>query len=243
MIETVASILGRCHDSTTNISPTILYSEGWMTRLLVAVSIDAGIHFQDIDFSRIQNWYSEGLLSSPFLPRTRTDRLAEGYTHTDMALGDFTVDSSVRGDISITGSEGIFGVIEAKMGSRLSPGTKHVPVYNQASRNLACIAFNTLSTRHRIFFIVAAPEKKIEEHEMRKQVDMKVMLAQIANRFDLYERQSPVYALKEEVLRRAGQCVCSVISYESWLERLGPHGSYSPLVEFKERCYAFNKIA
>lgn len=242
MIQTIANILSRCSNSTSNISPTILYNEGWMTRLLVAVSIDTGIQFQDIDFGKIQYWYSEGLLSSPFLAKTRTDTLAEGYTHADMTLGDFMVDSSNRGDISIKGSDGIFGVIEAKMGSKLSAGTKNAPNYNQASRNLACIAFNTLSTSHNIFFFVVAPEKKIAEHEIRQQVNLNVMLEQIANRFDSYDRSSHVYTLKQKVLQRASSCACSVISYESWLDKLTTHSSYSSLVEFKERCYAFNRI-
>jgi hypothetical protein len=242
MIQTIANILGRCHDTTTNISPTILYNEGWMTRLLVSWSIDAGIRFQGIDFGEIKNWYSEGLLSSPFLPRSRTDTLAEGYTHADMTLGDFEVDAANRGDISVKASEGIFGVIEAKMGSRLSAGTKNAPSYNQASRNLACIAFNTLTTNHNIFFIVIAPEQKIEEHAIRQQVDLKVMLDQIGNRFDSYEKNSHVYSLKEKVIQRASACVCSVHSYESWLEKLNTHSAYSSLVEFKNKCYIFNKI-
>ena len=213
-----------------------------MTRLLVSVSIDAGIQFQGIDFGKIKKWYSEGLLSSPFLPRSRTDTLAEGYTHADMALGEFDVDASNRGDISIKSSEGTFGVIEAKMGSRLSTGTKNAPSYNQASRNVACIAFNTLSTNHNIFFFVVAPEQKIEEHEIRQQVDLKVILEKISNRFDSYEKNSHIYSLKEKVLERASTCVCSVHSYESWLEKLNSHSAYSSLVEFKNRCYIFNKI-
>jgi hypothetical protein len=242
MIQAVADILSRCHDTTTNISPTILYNEGWMTRLLVSVSIDVGIRFQGIDFAEIRKWYSEGLISSPFLPRSRTDTLAEGYTHADMALGDFEVDASNRGDISIKGSDGIFGVIEAKMGSRLSAGTKNAPSYNQASRNLACIAFNTLTTNHNIFFFVVAPEQKIDEHEIRQQVDLKVMLDQISNRFDSYEKNSHVFSLKEKILKRASACVCSVYSYEAWVEKLNNHTAYSSLVEFKNRCYIFNKI-
>lgn len=243
MIQAIAGILGKCHETTTNMTPTSLYNEGWMTRLLVIASIESKTLIQDIDFDKIQNWYSEGLLSSPFLARTRTDKLAEGYTHADMALGDFTVNSHERGDILIKGTEGIFGIIEAKMGSRLSSGTKNVPDYSQASRNLACIAFNTLSTNHEIFFYVAAPEKKIEEYQIRKNVNLNTMLEQIQKRFVLYKEDNLVYAKKEPILERASQCKCAVISYESWLDRLSSFSSYSSLVEFKNRCYKFNRIA
>ena len=45
MIETVASILSSCGTPKTNICPTILYNEGWMTRLLVSISTRHNIFF------------------------------------------------------------------------------------------------------------------------------------------------------------------------------------------------------
>ncbi|MDY6950235.1 MAG: hypothetical protein SWE60_01875 [Thermodesulfobacteriota bacterium] len=242
MIDAVDQILSRCSTPQTNINPTILFNEGWMTRLLVEVSKNAGIQIGSIDFGKIRHWYSEGLLSSPFLARSRNDYLAEGYTHADMALGDFRVNSANRGDISVEGSVGLFGVIEAKMGSPLSAGTKNAPDYNQASRNLACIAFNTLSSEHDIFFAVIAPEKKIAEHGIEAQVDPSRMTNQIAERFEMYDRNSKVYALKEKVLARANSCACLVLSYESWIEALAGHLAYRHLREFREKCYLFNRI-
>lgn len=242
MIENVSAILSRCSTAGTNISPTILYNEGWMTRLLVEVSIDAQLKLADIDFDNIGYWYSEGLLSSPFLARSRQDNLAEGYTHADMALGDFRVDSANRGDITIEGASGVFGVIEAKMGSQLSAGTKNAVEYDQASRNLACIAFNTLSTEYRIFFGVVAPRKKIEENEMDLQVSVSRMVEKIARRFDMYDVDSEVHALKERVLDRAQRCSCFVISYESWIDALANHNAHADLEDFKNQCYRFNRI-
>ena len=242
MIETVTRILSRCSTPKTNICPTILYNEGWMTRLLVSISTDAGLQFNGIDFSNIRHWYSEGLLSSPFLARNRSDCLAEGYTHADMALGDFRVDASNRGDITIEGTDGIFGVIEAKMGSPLSAGTKNAPEYDQASCNLACIAFNTDSTRHNIFFGVAAPEKKIEQYGIKAQVDLRRMTDRIDQRFEMYDKDSDVYALKAKVLERARSCSCFVVSYEAWIEALEGHKDHFHLCEFLKRCYEFNRI-
>ena len=242
MINIVASILSRCSTNVTNLRPTLLYNEGWMTRLLVATSINLKIRVQSVDFGGIQHWYSEGLLSSPFLARHRGDKLAEGFTHTDMAIGDFHVDSSNRGDIKVKGSRGLFGIIEAKMGSQLSPRTKNAPNYNQASRNLACIAFNTLKTKHDIFFAVAAPEKKMTEHDIRKLVNPQSMLNQIAERFEAYDKASDVYALKDQVLKRAGQCNCMVISYESWIAEFSCHVIQAQLNEFLHCCYKYNRI-
>jgi len=242
MIDTVSQILSRCSTPETNICPTILYNEGWMTRLLVEVSIQAQPNISAIDFGSIRHWYSEGLLSSPFLARSRRDQLAEGYTHADMALGDFHVDSSNRGDISIQGTDGIFGVIEAKMGSQLSAGTKNAPDYDQASRNLACIAFNTLSTKHRIFFAVAAPQTKIDEYGIENTINVTVMVNKIAQRFEMYDRDSNIYALRERVIDRARACTCFALSYESWIAALADHETHQYLDQFRKHCYAFNRI-
>ena len=73
-------------------------------------------------------------------------------------------------------------------------------------------------------------------------VDLQAMLDQICARFDSYDRSSSVFALKENVLDRAKTCTCSVVSYESWLDALSGISDYSALVEFKERCYKFNRI-
>jgi len=239
MIDRVTEILSKCGTAQTNIPPTLLYNEGWMTRLLVSGSIEYAIRLESIDFGNIRNWYSEGLLSSPFLASNRGDKLAEGYTHTDMALGDFTLK---RGGIKVEGSIGLFGVIEAKMGSPLSSGTKNAPNYNQASRNLACMAFNTRNTKHELIFAVAAPEVKIEEHGIATQVEVQTMLAQISERFDMYDRDSEEYALKDKVLQRASQCSCMVISFESWIDAFAGHDIHSSLVAFQKHCYDFNKI-
>jgi hypothetical protein len=86
MLNSIDEILDNCHTQRTNMSPTLLYNEGWMIRVLVAASIEKGLNFSEISFSEIDHWYSEGLLSSPFLPQIRKDVLAEGYTHADMAI-------------------------------------------------------------------------------------------------------------------------------------------------------------
>ena len=213
-----------------------------MTRLLVEASIGARLKLVELDFGAIQHWYSEGLLTSPFLPRWRGDSLAEGHTHADLALGDFWVDVSRRGDITVSGDAGTFGVIEAKMRSRLTAGTKNAPHYDQACRNLCCIAFNTLATAHDIFFAVAAPQAKVDQHGLDDHLQLDGMLKKIDTRFEMYERDSPVRALKESILERASRCSCFILTYERWLDALTDHEVYQELREFKDLCYSFNRI-
>ena len=244
MLNIISEILEGCKTKNSNICPTILYNEGWMTRLLVKISINAKLKLRSVDFGKIRHWYSEGLLSSPFLKRNSKDKLAEGYTHADMALGDFHIDPLNRGIIRINGKNGIFGVIEAKMGSNLSQGTRNAPRYDQASRNLACIAFNTIKTSHRIFFAVVAPEKKIEEYEIEKQVNISTIARKIYKRFEMYKTDPKVYAYKEPLLNRVQKSTCLVLSYETWLKALKDSHCehYSILNKFKNLCYKYNKI-
>jgi len=242
MIQSVSKILERCISSETNINPTILYNEGWMIRLLVELSKQEKLKLPHVDFGCISNWYSEGLLSSPFLARRKHDKLAEGYTHTDIALGDFHVDPSNKGDIVMDGEDGIFGVIEAKMGSKLSSGTANAPEYDQASRNLACIAFNTLYTKHDLYFAVAAPAEKILEHRFSDMVDVSRMVSKIAQRFDMYRDDHEVSSVKNQVLDRARGCTCFTISYEAWISEIKGRKERTFLNEFKEQCYKFNRI-
>ena len=54
MIDAVAQILERCGTPQTNVFPTILYNEGWMTRLLVEVSKNSGLRLSNIDFAKIR---------------------------------------------------------------------------------------------------------------------------------------------------------------------------------------------
>jgi len=243
MIKKVMKILEKAHTEGTNIPPTLLYNEGWMIRLLVEQSIENKVSIGELDFSKISKWYSEGLLSSPFLQRYRGDKLAEGYTHVDVVFGDFGITPFERGDIHVNAQGKILGIIEAKMGSSLSSGTKNQSNYNQASRNLACLAFNALNTDHKLYFIVVAPEEKIKEYGFKEIVNLEYMIPQIENRFDLYkEENDEIFQKKEAVVKRAKSCNCIVLSYEEWLDGLKETDVQNELNVFYHICKKFNKI-
>ena len=215
-MKNLLEIINTLDSNKPNINPTEIYNEGWMTRLLVYESIIEKIKLRDIDFKSISYWTSEALISSPFV---KTKKYKEGYTHADMALGDFSVDFTERGEIKISKSAKVFGIIEAKMGSNLSPGTTHFKDYNQASRNLACIAYNTRNIKCEIFFYVVAPEKKLIEHEIKKQIDLKTMLDQISFRFKEYSEEFKKEQQMDLIISKARQCKVQTISYEEWLEK------------------------
>ena len=263
LIEMTSKLLKNCDEEYTNLAPTIFLNEGWMIRFLVGASIGDGLCLNGLDFDQMTHWYSEGLLASPFLPRIRGDQLAEGYTHADIVLGDIHVDVDPKADGAVTpkppkGKIGYLGIIEAKMKSRLSPGTTHAPDYDQASRNLGCLAFNTLGMEHKIFLCIAAPEITLDKHKIREIARKEEMLEKIGKRFEMYGRAisephitptlktayEEIYEKRDAVLERAASATCIVISYEDWLKQLkGVAFDWAEDIQrFYSQCLEYNRV-
>lgn len=238
-MNSINDIIKSIHTNQPNVNPTEIYNEGWMTRLLVYHSIEKKIKLKTIDFGKIKNWTSEALISSPFI-HAKNNR--EGYTHADMALGDFTVDYEKGGKINIPQSAKTFGIIEAKMGSPLSQGTTHAPNYNQASRNVACIAENTSDTCSSFFYVVA-PEsqmKKVHKNGFCNEdlVQPSVIKDQIAERFDLHNSVNEANPNETSIKTRVPNCRIGTITYEEWLKKLAS----DELDKFYMSCKKWNKI-
>ncbi len=85
-------------------------------------------------------WFFEALLASQFLPERRGDERAECFTHADGLIGHFEVRATERSEAVIHPNAEQFVVIEAKLGNPLSKGVKNAPNFDQAARNVACIA-------------------------------------------------------------------------------------------------------
>jgi len=216
-----------------NINPTEIYNEGWMTRLLVYISIKQKIKLLEyLDFSQIRNWTSEGLISSPFI---LAERNREGYTHADMVLGDFQVNFKERGQIKVLDKAKLFGIIEAKMGSNLSQGTSYVKEYNQASRNLACISYNS-DNSCKTFFGVVAPEIMIKKHRIEKQIRKEFLIRQIKSRYKLSE-----LTIDNELIDRVLKCETFVVSYENWISLLDGKDK-SNVKDFYNNCRIWNRL-
>ena len=113
-------------------------------------------------------WYSEALLPTPFKARFRGDPRAEARTHADGIIGHIAVGSRAKGDVELLSDATQLVVTEAKIHSPLSSGTHNAPTYDQAARNVACIA-ETLSRAGRrppafqsLAFVVIAPRRHID---------------------------------------------------------------------------------
>lgn len=149
---------------------TEVYNEGWMLRLLVAklhdtreglvkALADPGENAAVQTIARLsrRGWCSEGELFPTFK--------GEGTTKADGIVGNITPRLLGSGRNTKWGFEcesGEFRVLEAKMKSPLSAGTKNLKNYDQAARYVGCIAM--MEARHlnktHGGLIVLGPESK-----------------------------------------------------------------------------------
>jgi hypothetical protein len=140
MFDQISRLLMLCDSENTVMPPTIIYNEGWMLRLILDWFSKQEFADHPLSFAKDSRWCSEILLPSPFQPRFRSDPLSEAYTHADGAIGHFTIGRFGTGDINLSQNAKQLVIIEAKMFSKLYSGTKNFKNYDQAARNVACIA-------------------------------------------------------------------------------------------------------
>ncbi|WP_026706664.1 hypothetical protein [Flavobacterium frigidarium] len=245
----IIEIISSIEDNSvyTNIKPTEIYNEGWMTRLLVHYSKQQNIKLKEIDFEKIDNWTSEALLSSPFI---KAAKIREGYTHTDIALGDFKVNYKQNGvgsgKIIINDLAKVFGVIEAKMGSPLSSFTSNAKNYNQATRTITCIAENTKLNCFTFFYVVL-PECKVDKRNkkgitIRDLVKPENIKFQIEKRILDHNESNDVKLIERDVFDKVDKCIVGIITYEEWIELFSDVNIKSTLNDFYSKCKKWNNI-
>lgn len=234
-MKNILKIIKSIDTQEIHLNPTEIYNEGWMTRLLVYHSIQEKLKINGIDFGKINNWTSEALIASPFINEDARPR-KEGYTHADMAIGDFQVDYAASGKIVLNPDAKLFGIIEAKMKSNLSQGTSNASTYNQASRNVACIADLVKDTPCQTFFGVVAPAKTLSRHSISEQIRKENILSQIKGRFEPYSTEFKIKRKMDVILKKAKDCKVWMLSYEDWIASF-------ETVEVKETLHAFYQKA
>jgi hypothetical protein len=156
--------------------PTLIYSEGWMLRLVLHwfQTHEAPGHI--LEFQPGATWFSEALLPSPFRPRHRGDARSEARTHADGVVGHFTIGSAAKADARLLPEASQLVITEAKMHSPLSAGTRNAPMYDQAARNVACMSellsrANVQPSQIRpLAFLVLAPQEHVNEGTIREKL-------------------------------------------------------------------------
>ncbi len=239
----VAELLARCQSDASVLPPTQLYNEGWMLRLVLDWFDRYRTLYHQLSFLPEARWYSEALLPSRFLPQCRGDERAESFTHADGIVGHFSIAPGERGAARLLPQPKQFVVTEAKLGSTLSAGTKNAPEYDQAARNVACMAHMLdgvdLTTIERLGFYVIAPDNQIKAGVFGNLVTKESICRKVDGRVAKYPglRDAWFKGTFEPVLKRID---LSILSWESILGALPTDEESDGIREFYRLCKQFN---
>jgi len=245
MVDAIVRILAGCHVGDATMPPTELYNEGWMLRLVLDWLARNPNVEHVLSFAPGARWYSEALLASRFLPSARNDTRAEGYTHADGVVGHFTIKPGERGEAVPKPDARQFMVLEAKMGSPLSAGTKNAPAYDQAARNVACIAHVIGAaglhpkSLDRLAFYVIAPAAQINARVFGSLMTKASIETKVRQRIAAYEGQCDAW-LDKVFLPTLDHIDLRLLSWEEILAPLEKTAETESLQLFYERCLLFN---
>ncbi len=169
VMDRIQAMMEACITRSRTFPPTILYNESWLLRLILDWFSAHKVANHPLDFLNEAHWFSEAALPSHFLKSPKGTKLAEGWSHADGVIGHFEVGKGHKIDLSFSPRGRQLLVLEAKMFSSLAARTSNVPYYDQAARNIACIA-ETLyranrspSELSRLGFYVLAPATQIDQ--------------------------------------------------------------------------------
>lgn len=246
--ERIRAMLESCATDLPLFPPTLLYNEGWMLRLVLDWFSTHNVPDHPLNFSENTRWFSEALLPSAFLARHKGDRLAESWTHADGVVGHFLVGNGSKAGLSLLPGATHFVVLEAKMFSGLSPSVKNAKYFDQAARNVACIAevFHRANLSPQIAsqvgFYVVAPHSQIERGVFAEAINRGSIQRKVERRVREYagakeqwysEWFQPIYQ-KAEV---------GTVSWEELIAIIGEQESASAdsIEGFYRRCVEFNQ--
>jgi len=249
-IDRIAALLETCGTGNSHFPATDLFNEGWMLRLVLdCLSQNPGID-HDLGFVAGDEWYSEALLPSAFQARYRGDKLSENWTHADGVIGDFVIGANRAGDLTLKADATRIMVTEAKMFSKLSKGVTNAGYYNQAARNIACIAEVVCRAQipveefTDIGFFVLAPESQIRQKVFAEHMTKQSIEANVRQRVAAYEEKTKEAWLTEWFVPVLEKLQIREISWEEIVEliqRLDP-ASGSLVDDFYRKCLEFNRF-
>lgn len=193
MLSRIAHLILAADSPTSPLRTSELFNETWMLRLTLNYLSNIAVDGHPLGFSPQSNWFSEALLASQFLPRTRGDSLSEGWTNADGVIGHFSnPNQTASGELRLWEYAKQFVVIESKMFSGLSSRVTNFAGYDQAARSVACMA--TVLSRGNICpksidqlaFYVVAPQSRIDLGVFGIRVTKESIRERVKERTDAY---------------------------------------------------------
>jgi hypothetical protein len=186
--------------------------------------------------------------------------LGEGFTNADGVIGHFGFSNLTKAALHLKSDARQFIVVEAKMLSNLSAGTKNAVSYNQAARNLACMAAaieqigRAPADFESIGFFAVAPKLDLRQHRgtnLESCLDAGSLRTTVSQRIAAYEAQSRPEARELRVWESKHflplvECLVKtnrlrVLSWEDCIEsiRSADRTAGDELHKFYQRCIAY----
>ena len=156
--ERIVSLLEKA-ETNEYFSPTVLYKEGWMLKIILQILKD-DLEYPPLNFQPEARWFSELKLQSPFHRREgeyardkkeKRTKIAEGDSNLDGVIGHFDIREDTKVGFEFRDGATQFVVIEAKLFSELSEKKFEIKnkegniftkfTYDQAARNVACMVW------------------------------------------------------------------------------------------------------
>lgn len=245
----ISALLQSCDADASFMPPTQLYNEGWMLKLIMDwfASIDVGNDPHQLAVPSGCRWYSEALLPSAFLPQSRGDARAESWTHADGVIGHFEIGNGAKANLTLLKDARHFVVLEAKMYSKLSAGIKNANYFNQAARNVACMAEVMKRARRpatefsALGFYVLAPKTQIQQGIFNEHMSKDSIRNVVEKRVSEYGREREQW-FTENFLPVLARLDIKTISWEELITYLvNRDPDARQLGAFYTRCIDFNK--
>ena len=243
----ITALLSSFNHENPNFKPTEIYNENWLLKLILHQIAVYGKKPFPLAFNPGSIWFSEAQLPTAFKARYRGDPLAEARTNADGVIGHITIGKFGKTDLELKPDSSQFTVVEAKIASQLSSGIRNARYFNQAARNIACMAevFRQAninpSTLERVEFILLAPQSAIEKGVFLAQMKLENIYSVVKQRVFEYDGQLDHW-YSEWFESTANEIQISTISWEHVIEYLQEFNSQSghALSEFYQSCLRFN---
>jgi hypothetical protein len=247
VLDSIHRLIAAAESKPTYFPPTLIYNEGWLLRLVLDWYSRHKLTSHPLIFQPRSTWFSEALLPTPFGPRHRGDSRAESRTHADGIIGHFSIGSSAKADARLLGDATQLIVIEAKIYSPLSAGTRNAPNFDQAARNIACITelLNRVnrppSQMTSLGFFVLAPEAQIKTGVFTSKLDKEHIRVKVQSRAEAFKSELGDWI--DEWFLPTLEAICiETLSWESligYTESNDPQ-AYQSLQVFYKRCLIYN---
>lgn len=226
---------------------TEIFNESWLVKAVLHRASTLTDYKFPLSFADGATWFSEAYLPTAFAPRYQGDNLSEARTHADGVIGYFSIGDNAKADLHLSKNARQFTVVEAKIHSPLSPGVSNAPGYDQAARNVACMA-ETLcraqlpaSRLTDLAFTVLAPADAIQAGTFSYLVTAESIRMKVRERVASYEGELDQW-YREWFEPTLDVIRLQILSWEDTLTWIGQSDEEAErtLQVFYEKCLLYN---